>query len=819
MAERNVTIDLRAKTAQYERNIRSATRQTEGLNASLGQFAKTAATVGAAGIAVGVAAIGAAAVKVGIDSATGFGKFETSLSRIEGLVGIAHEQVVEFGEGIKDLAGETARAPQELADAMFFITSAGLEGADALDALEVSAKAAAAGLGETETIADVVTSAMNAYGDTMSGAAEATDVLVATVREGKAAAPELASAMGRVIPMAVAMGVSFDEVGAAMAAMTRVGLDAAESGTALRGIMQALLSPTADANKALAELGLSAAGLRQEIRDKGLFETLEHMVGAFEGQDEATQRVFGNVRALTGVMALMGENADATRGIFDSLATSTGALGTAFDVAKDTGAFKMEQAMVDFKAALLDVGEQVLPKLASALETIAPKIPDMVDAIGDLSIAMVNLLPPAVDGFVDGLAHGEKALLNFQIAVLRAQEIGGTGLLGLAGDADYFVKKIGSLGQIDAPRADWDAAKESQLKWLRTQRTVVEQLYVGEDAARIAMNAIAELTAAGAMTEDRFAALGAKLGYTNAEMYEAAQGAYVFAGSIGATADDLAALESAMEAARDAARGDFTAAMREASGGNEILGDAAWRTASALDDEAASLSGDVVPSLSDFRLGLIAAEEAQESLADTVRAFADPAFKAVKALKDLHKAEASLADVQGDSEATAEDVAAAQFDLVEATLKAQAALDDVDGTALEATVDAVTTALALSDDEARRLLETLGLLDGKTVSTVIDIQTRGDAGATGGINVGGFLAFGSGGVVPGPLGAPRLAVVHGGEEVLTARDRTLRPQRAHQAPQVTVNVIDSNHRDLQGDIAAGLVRAGVTSQVDLIGAY
>ncbi len=237
MTSRAVFIDLKARTGQYQRAMKKAENATTGVKKSLGSIFTGAAKLGVVGAAVGVAAIGAAAIKVGIEAAQAFSKFEQTMSRIVGLVGIAKDVVDGFSDSIKEISVATARGPQELAEALFFITSAGLEGQEALDALEASARAAAAGLGDTATIADVVTSAVNAYGPAMGGAAVATDVLVATVREGKAEAASLSSAMGRVIPIASQMGISFDQVGAAIAAMTRVGLDANESSTALKGIM------------------------------------------------------------------------------------------------------------------------------------------------------------------------------------------------------------------------------------------------------------------------------------------------------------------------------------------------------------------------------------------------------------------------------------------------------------------------------------------------------------------------------------------------------------------------------------------------------
>jgi hypothetical protein len=99
-----------------------------------------------------------------------FGKFENSLVRIEGLVGVSTGQVEKFGEAVKNAASETGRGPQELADAMFFIASAGIRGSTAIDVLNASAKAAAIGLGQTKAVADAATSAVNAYGaENLSG--------------------------------------------------------------------------------------------------------------------------------------------------------------------------------------------------------------------------------------------------------------------------------------------------------------------------------------------------------------------------------------------------------------------------------------------------------------------------------------------------------------------------------------------------------------------------------------------------------------------------------------------------------------------------
>ena len=88
------------------------------------------------------------------------------------------------------------------------------------------------------------------------------------------------------------MGISFNEVGAAFAAMSRTGTNATEAATQLRGILASILKPTSQAKEMLGDLGLSAEGLRSSLREDGLLSTLEILKQKFEGNDEAAQLVF-----------------------------------------------------------------------------------------------------------------------------------------------------------------------------------------------------------------------------------------------------------------------------------------------------------------------------------------------------------------------------------------------------------------------------------------------------------------------------------------------------------------------------------------------
>jgi len=348
-----------ANTTKLEKGVKRADR-------SLSKFGKAAGKVMSAlksKTVLAFAAIGAAAGKMASD-------FESSMVKIETLVGRSAAEVDRMERAVKQLAGETARAPGELAEAMFFIASAGLEGAAATDVLTASAKAAAIGLGDTATIADLATSALNAYGAENLSAVKATDILTAAVREGKLQSDELAGSMGRVLPIASAMGVSFDEVGAAFAALSRTGTQASEAATQLRGILASILRPTKQSEEAMEGLGLSAAGLRKQIKDEGLLSVLKTLAESFDGQSDAAALVFGNIRALMGVMDLLGKNSGTTEEIFARMADTTGMVDKAFERVTETSGFKLNQALVDLKLAMMDIGELVLPEFIELLEDV-----------------------------------------------------------------------------------------------------------------------------------------------------------------------------------------------------------------------------------------------------------------------------------------------------------------------------------------------------------------------------------------------------------------------------------------------------------------
>ena len=372
-----VSVDLELKVKKWNEKLGKAQQK-------LGAFGEKATDVGkkmTMKLTAPILGMGIGAFKAAMD-------FETSMTQIESLVGRSAEEVSSLGEEVKRLSGETARSPKELADAMFFITSAGLDAASAVTALEYSAKAAAAGLGDTEVVADAVTNAMNGYSLSADGAAYATDVLVKTVEQGKAAAADLAPQFGRLVPVAAELGVEFDQVGAGIAYLTRSSGDASLSATQLTGILNTIIKPSQQAKDTLEAVGSSVAEFRAEVAEGDLLSALRSLRTRLEENGHEMAEVFENSRALTGALALTGDGAEAAEQVFNELANAAGKTDEAFEVASKTTKFKLNKAMTEFKTAMVSLGEKIIPVVIPLIQSIGEWIGKVSDAFDNLSPAI-----------------------------------------------------------------------------------------------------------------------------------------------------------------------------------------------------------------------------------------------------------------------------------------------------------------------------------------------------------------------------------------------------------------------------------------------
>lgn len=304
-------------------------------------------------------------------STKAFADFEESLGKMAALTSFTTDQIKTMADEILRMTGQVGRSPKELAEGLYFIGSSGItDQAMAMDILTKSANASRIGLGETKVVADALTSVINAYGKEAITAGQATDIMVAAVREGKGEADALTRVFGHVMPLAVQLGVSFDQVAGSLATLTLSGKSASEASTQLARLFTTLIQASPRSEAALERFGISFKNLRKTLREGGMIafmEQLKEMIGgntldvienskAYEDNIGVLGNVFTNIRALLPVLDMMGPNFDNLKRVLGATGNAAYSLNNGVVKVAETFKDKWKRSVGDLTASLISFG-------------------------------------------------------------------------------------------------------------------------------------------------------------------------------------------------------------------------------------------------------------------------------------------------------------------------------------------------------------------------------------------------------------------------------------------------------------------------------
>jgi TP901 family phage tail tape measure protein len=372
--------------------------------------------------AAGVAAFAAIVAATG-KAISDASKYEQVLANVSTMVTSNVAPTMEiFNKALLEQSKLLGEDVQTLGKGLYDILSAGITNTgDAMHVLEVSAKAARAGLTDTGVAADALTTIINAYGLEANQAGKVSDILFKTVQRGKTTFAQLAPSVGRVATLSAQAGVSMEEMGAALAIMTRRGVKTDEAITALRGVITGFLKPSEELAEAFGE---------NALQSRGLADVLDEMAGM---PPDVLAKFFPNVRGMLGAITAAQDMKSETQEFIDTLKTGSPTMD-AFDKQTATFSFTWDQFAKTIEAVSIQVGEQILPVLGDAIRDVTKFINDNEEAMTAVGSTIATVLKTVIDfgGQVFTLV-GELAgeIMGF---LEENQE-----LVGVFGDAIKFV--------------------------------------------------------------------------------------------------------------------------------------------------------------------------------------------------------------------------------------------------------------------------------------------------------------------------------------------------------------------------------------------
>lgn len=291
-----------------------------------------------------------------------------------GTLNRANQASMEFGQSLADASAISTLSVKEIGDAlmsldnvfgrvtkasqsMYRILSSGFSQLNANQLVEfqkavgVSAKVIRADLYNT---ADVMTTIANAYQLNIKEIEKLQDWFYITVREGKAQGQDLARTLGLVINSASEAGVSLNELGAAIAVLSRT-QSVSQSMIGLNQMLNAFIKPTLQAQAAARKWGIELSAT--SLKEKGLTATLTELNQKVGGNVEALEKMFGNIRAGRAILSLTGKQFKNYLNVVSMYDTGAGAGMEAFEKQIDTVQNAYERLQAQQEKTLIQIGD------------------------------------------------------------------------------------------------------------------------------------------------------------------------------------------------------------------------------------------------------------------------------------------------------------------------------------------------------------------------------------------------------------------------------------------------------------------------------
>lgn len=280
-AQKTQAATQEAVAAKSTESTAAADEESSGWNDVTSVVGKYSKGMTIAGLAVGAAAY---------ESVKAAANFQTMTTVLQTSGGETESMMAGARSGILNLAQSTGTATQELTNGLYTLGSAGFNVAHGgLQALQAAAQGAKAENADLGTVTNALSTVLVDYGVKVTNNAagqkvanQYMDQMIAIVQNGKTTTEALAGSLQNVLPIASAVGLSFDQVGGAMATMTASGMSADQASQDLANTIRNLNSPSEVASKEMAQMGINSTTLSKNLGKTGLEGTIQEITNAIQ---------------------------------------------------------------------------------------------------------------------------------------------------------------------------------------------------------------------------------------------------------------------------------------------------------------------------------------------------------------------------------------------------------------------------------------------------------------------------------------------------------------------------------------------------------
>lgn len=401
-------------------------------------------------------------------------QFQQSMKEVATLSSGIKGSLTDFMNSVIDMTREVPVGAVESAKALYQIVSAGHDGADAMNILKVSAKAAIGGVTETATSADAITTILNAYKKGASEAESVSDMLFTTAKLGKTTMGELGRSIAQAAPIASSFGIDIEDVLAAVVSITKQGVPTAEAMTKIRAAIMGTANHLGDA----------------AFSGRSFQEALQLIYNEANGSTTKMKELLGTDEALQAALMITGQNAIGAASDLEQMKNATGAAEAAFKEMASSAENQMKLLGNNITAVLRPLGQEILKEISSAAQSMNETFADgsAQEALKNIG-ALIVVVTTALAGYKGSI-----------LAVSTAKQIHAT-IIALVNK-----QRTVEIGKLTLSQGFYDAEAAAVIK-NSSSRAMLTKAIKAQTIAQL-KNAAAMLANPYVLAAAAFAALG-----------------------------------------------------------------------------------------------------------------------------------------------------------------------------------------------------------------------------------------------------------------------------------------------------------------------
>jgi TP901 family phage tail tape measure protein len=395
MTDRKVKVILDASIGGFTAKMATASKSVQDTANKM-----TGASKEAAKFRRGLTDVGDTAGKFGLVAAAGLGgivavtaNFEQAMSKVQAATHESTQNMQALRAAAIKAGADTVFSAGEAAAGIENLAKAGVSTKDILGGgLKGALDLAAAGTIDVGQAGEIAATALNQFGLKGKDIPHVADLLAAAAGKAQGEVTDMAQSLKYVGPVAAQMGISLEQTTGAIAELASQGILGDQAGTALRGMLTALTSPSKAAAKEMTTLGISLYNAQGKfVGLRGIAGQLHKTMAGLTNaeRDQALGRIFGNEQITAARILYAGGAKD-----IDKWTKAVNDQGYASETARiklDNFKGDLEALKGSLETALIGAGSGSQGPLRSLTQ----------DATG--AVNAFNHLPPAVQGSTTAL--------------------------------------------------------------------------------------------------------------------------------------------------------------------------------------------------------------------------------------------------------------------------------------------------------------------------------------------------------------------------------------------------------------------------------